>query len=273
MSSFRQFAVALCTFLLLQSGPAFALSPLRVGAESVENYSGCGCASGDLSYCNDQSTMFMDRIDDFHTRVFLYNDSLAWNSDMVEDQLGGGDQYAADDVHLLFVSGHGGLSGTSIYNGYLCKDSSYTSCNYSTSQTYLGEVTGQSYSTNPGKLRFLILATCHGVDQTNAANVWKPVFQRGRNLMYVMGYTGTSADSENTDEVGYDFADKAAASGWTLKQAWFWAVEDWLINDTGALISAGDTEAEAISNRDNIKLTSDPNVTSPVWMSWSWHAG
>jgi hypothetical protein len=75
--------------------------------------------------------MFMDRIDDFHTRVFLYNDGLAWNSDMVEDQLGGGDQYAADDVHLLFVSGHGALSGTSTYYGYLCKDSSSAaSCNY-----------------------------------------------------------------------------------------------------------------------------------------------
>src|SRR5215213_3588396 len=64
--SYRQFAVAL--FLLVMTAvPAFALNPLRVGAESVENYSGCGCTSGNLSYCNDQATMFMDRIDDFHT--------------------------------------------------------------------------------------------------------------------------------------------------------------------------------------------------------------
>ena len=271
--SYRLFAVALFTSLLLLSGTtAFAINPIRVGADSVENYSGCGCNSGNLSYTNDQSTKFMNRIDDWHTRSFLYTDSVAWNWDFVEDQLSGGDQYAADSVHLMLISGHGAISGSTYY-GYLCSSSSLASCSFNTGQTYLGEVAGQSYSTNPGSLRFLILATCYGVDQSNASAVWRPVFQRGRNFMYVMGYTGTSADSESTDEVPEDFAQKAAGEGWTLKQAWFWAIEDWLINDHAGVISAGDTEAEAISNRDNLRLTSDPNITSPVWMAWAYHEG
>lgn len=273
MKPYRQFALAV--FLMLSLCPAvLAMTPLRVGAESVENYTGCGCnILGDLSYTNDQTTMFMNRIDDVHTRVFLYQDSVAWNSDLVEDQLGGGDQYAGDDVQLLMISGHGVLVSSSLWEGYLCKSSTFTACTFNTNQTYLGEVSGQSYSTNPGKLRFLIAATCDSVNQYDAASVWQPVFRRGRNLMYVMGYSGTSMDSENTDEVGYDFADKTVGSGWTLKQAWFWAIEDFMINDTGALISGGDTEAEAISNRDNFTLASDPNITTPAIMAWSWHAG
>ena len=270
----RQFASAVFVVLALWAPTGFALGTLRVGASSVENYTGCGCnLLGDLYYTNDQATMFLNRMDDVHTRVFLYQDSLAWNSDFVEDQLGGTDNWGADDVHFMWMSGHGVLVSSSLWEGHLCKSSSYTACTYNTSKTYLGEVSGQSYSTTPGMLRFLALSTCDSVDRTNAANVWQPVFRRGRNLMYVMGYHGLSADSENTDEVGHDFADKTLGSAWTLKQEWFWAIEDWMINDTGALISAGDTEAEAISNRDNIRLTSDPNVTTPAVMAWSWHEG
>lgn len=32
---------------------------LDAGAESVENYSGCGCSSGNLHYCNDQACLFL----------------------------------------------------------------------------------------------------------------------------------------------------------------------------------------------------------------------
>lgn len=271
----RIFACALCVLLIgLCATPAHALSPLLVGAESVENYSGCGCSSGNLSYCNDQATMFMNRIDDWHTRKFLYTDSGAWNGDLVEDQLGiGGTDYPyGDEVHLLLVSGHGGMGGGT-YSGYLCKSGSFNNCSYNTGQTYFGEVAGQANSTHPGKLRFLILCTCFSVDKVEAPTVWRPVFARGRNFMYVMGYHGTSADSWTTDEVGEDFADKAAGSGWTLKQAWFWAIEDWWVNDTGAVVTAGDTEAEAINNRENMKLNWDPNVTYPSWIAWAWHEG
>jgi hypothetical protein len=249
-----------------------AQSRLTVGAESVENYSGCGCSSGNLSYCNDQARKFINRIDDWHTRKFWYADQNAWNSDLVEDELGGTDYPYGDEVQLLLVSGHGSLSGGTYY-GYLCKSSSFNACSYNTSQTYLGETAGQSYATHPGKLRFLILCTCHSVDKVKAPSVWRPVFARGKNLMYVMGYTGTSADSSTTDEVGEDFADKAAGSGWTLKQAWFWAIEDWWVDDTGAVVTAGDTQAEAVSNREKMKLSWAPNVNYPSWIAWAWHEG
>jgi hypothetical protein len=245
---------------------------LTVGAEAVENYTGCGC-SGNLSYTRDQASKFMDKIDDWHTRKFLYYDSNAWNKDMIEDQLGGTDYYTADSVHLMLISGHGGLSGSTYY-GYLCTSSGYTSCSYDTTKNYDGEKPGQAYSTPyPGTLRFLILCTCHSVDKVQAPYVWRPVFARGSYFSYVMGYSGTSVDSWTTDEVGSDFASKAAGSGWTLKQAWFWAIEDWWADDTGAVVSRGATESEAISNRDNYKLNTYKEHPYPSWVAWAWHEG
>jgi hypothetical protein len=260
----------------------FALSPqgaraLDAGAESVENYSGCGCDSGDLDYCNDQAGMFIDKIDNWHTRKFYYKNSSAWNGDLVEDQLGtGGTDYPyGDTVQILFVCGHGGSNQTT-YDGYLCKHSGYTPCSYSTSNVYLGETADQPNSAHPGTLRFLILSTCDSVNKNKAFDVWMPVFWRGKNLMYVMGYHGDSADGETTDEVGEDFARKAAGSGWKLKKAWFWAIEDWWVDDTGALISRGASRPEAIGNRDAMKLDWPPPSTSlwpPTWGAWAWHEG
>ena len=273
-SRIRTLVLGTCLVVLCGT-PAAAISPLLVGAESVENYSGCGCSSGNLSYTNDQTSMFMNRIDNWHTRRYLYQNSSAWNADVVEDQIGVGgvDHLYGDTVHLLLISGHGSQNATS-YSGFLCRSGGFAMCNFNTSQTTLGEQAGQANSTNPGRLRFLILCTCFSVDASSlAATIWRPVFARGRNMMYVMGYHGTSVDSETTDEVPEDFAQKAGGDGWRLKQAWFWAIEDWWADDTGSLVTAGDTESEAVNNRENMRLTWDPNVSWPSWMAWSWHEG
>jgi hypothetical protein len=258
-------ALLACT---LTSSIALALD---AGAESVENYSGCGCSSGNLRYTHDQASRFIDRIDNWHTRKFWFADGNAWNSDLVEMDLnvGGTDDYYGDGVHILFISGHGGYSG-GYYYGYLCKSAGYNSCSYSTSRTYLGENAGQAYSTNTGKLRFLILATCHSVEKSSASSEWGPVFWRGKDLMYVMGYSGTSEDSENTDEVGEEFAQYAAGDKKTLKQSWFDAAREAFSSDVPALITHGTSQADANSRRDNMKLSWTPTGNSPSWVAWSW---
>jgi len=266
-----QYLIILLVMFLCSVPINAELWALDVGCESVENYSGCGCASGNLSYTNDQCSKFMNRIDDWHTRKFWYANGNAWNRDFVDESKGGTDNYTADSVHIMMISGHGNRDTATFY-GFLCKSSGWNYCNFNSSanQMYLGE-TGTTY---PGKLRFLILCTCHSVDKTYAANIWGPVFWRGyKNLMYVMGYTGTSADSYTTDEVGEDFASKAAGSGWTLKQAWFWAIEDWWVNDTGALVSHGSNCTNAVYNRDNMKLNWSPAGQPPYCVAWSWHGG
>jgi hypothetical protein len=265
------FIIIIFTFILLSSDKALEID---AGAESVEDYSGCGCSSGDLSYTNNQAKKFIDKIDNYHTRKFWYKDDNAWNSDLVEDQLGvGGTDYPyGDNVHILLISGHGSLS-TNTFSGYLCKSDNYNYCSFSTSNMYLGEQSGQANSNHLGKMRFLILCTCHSVDKNKAPDVWGPIFWRGRDFMYVMGYSGTSADSWTTDEVGEDFARKAAGSGWKLKQAWFWAIEDWWVDDMGALISHGSDKSNAIYNRDKMKLDWSPSGNNPNWVAWSWHSG
>jgi len=88
--------------------------------------------------------------------------------------------------------------------------------------------------------------------------------------MYVMGYSGTSEDSENTDEVGEEFAQYAAGDKKTLKQSWFDAAREAFSSDVPALITHGTSQADANSRRDNMKLSWTPTGNSPSWVAWSW---
>jgi hypothetical protein len=88
----------------------------------------------------------------------------------------------------------------------------------------------------------------------------------------VFGYRGISMDGENTDEVLGDFADEAFGSSSKYKSAWFWAIEDWWTDDTGALIASGTTENNAISRRDNMdKHTTARGTATHDWYAWAWH--
>lgn len=259
---------------------------LDVGAESVEDYAGCGCAfkdgtkEGNLFYANNQAGNFISEIKKWHTKKFWYKDRDAWASDLVEDGIGSGgtDNKYGDNVHILFVSGHGYKSSGVDRGIRLCKTNNYQNCrSYISGRSrnmYLGETSGQSYSSNPGNLRFLILCACYSVDKDKAASIWGPVFWNGQNLLYVMGYSGDSSDKSSNSNVGKDFANKAAGAGWTLKQAWFWAMTEDGVRDTGALISRGSSRSAAINNRDNMRLSQSPPATwPPNYVAWSWYQG
>jgi len=91
-----------------------------------------------------------------------------------------------------------------------------------------------------------------------------------------MGYRGTSADSSTTDEVLGDWVDNAyAGTVYTFKSSWFNAIEDWWVEDTGAVVSGGVTEADAIWRRDNYSRADArrASLTWWSWLAWSWHEG
>lgn len=248
---------------------------MGVSAESVENYSGCNCNAVNLNYCNDQASKFINLMDDYHNRNFLYYDENAWNADIVEDQFGGKDHLYVDQSDFHLVSGHGSYDvDNSTYSGYLCPTSSWPFCQFNSTGMCLGEVQGQSYSYNPGNLKFLILCTCHSVEKDYYWNEWIDVFQRGKKMMCIMGFSGTSTDSENTDEVAEDFAAQVLGfDDWSLKQAWLWAIEDWWVNDMGAIVVGGTSQNDANANLESMKLRWEPTYNATTSLACAYHRG
>jgi len=131
-----------------------------------------------------------------------------------------------------------------------------STCTLDVEHTRLGERSGYYATPNNGDLRWMIWGTCYSVD-TLPGEQWGQTLARGPDA--VMGYRGLSADSSYTDEVAEDFAEEAWGANDTIKASWFYAVEDWWIDDVGSLIVpsrvVGGTGADAMSARDNLKRT------------------
>lgn len=90
-----------------------------------------------------------------------------------------------------------------------------------------------------------------------------------------MGYKGLSADSSYTDEVAGDWADEAYGDNETFKSAWFWAVEDWWIDDVGGVYSSGEDGTHAAFRRDSLRRTWVRRPAGVLYYggAWSWHNG
>jgi hypothetical protein len=95
---------------------------------------------------------------------------------------------------------------------------------------------------------------------------------RGNDV--IMGYRGLSADSSTTDEVGEDLAEAAFNDGDSFKAAWFWAIEDWAVDDTGAILFSGVDQAQCENRRENLSASwARRNDTPFNYFCWSWHEG
>src|SRR6478609_3326056 len=253
----------------------------RAGGYTL-NYmtSNSGCDSGckgnsSLSYTDDQINQLDSALNDYgHTLLHKFSNQNTWSSDLVEDNLGGQDQLYSDNGFLFAFSGHGGAgtdSGGQTFLAPFCKKGTSSSCTMLSPNARLGEQTGP-FALNPGKIKYLIWATCFSVD-TAPNNQWDQTMRYGTEMIF--GYRGTSADSGATGEVLGDFADAAFGDNDQLRAAWFWAIEDWWVDDTGAMVASGATESEAISRRANLRASSPRRAAGAIhtWFAWSWHEG
>jgi hypothetical protein len=278
------YKVGLLLIVIIVSVPAVS-DAVWFAAESVENYSGCGCGSSDnnLDYCNDQAEGFVDRMDDASawSRDFWYANSNAWGRDFIEDEMSYGGQsgednfYADDRIRIMFVSGHGSLTGSgsnSCFSGKLC-NAPGGSCTFNTGYMKLGERSGAYASPNPGSLRYMVMHMCYSVQYAVANAQWfRTVEYYVADYHMSLGMTGVCTDSWFLDEVGYDFADKAQHSSWTLKSAWWYAIEDWWHDDTGAVITWGNSQSNAVGRRDNEKFWSGSYKMFDDYGTASWWA-
>jgi hypothetical protein len=242
---------------------------LRVGAMSAEDYESCDCSPGQLHFSNAQAGRFADAmVEEKWQFAFHRRDGEAEVDGLVEDELGGNDDAVADSVDALFISGHGGSFPT--YFSFLCPaPAPRDRCFVSSSEMVLGETAGQGMTDRPGRLRWLVLGTCDGVNRDMAPLTWGPVFARGRQLMAVLGYTGTSTDAWTTNEAGADFAHKAH-DGWSVMQAWFWASEDWIAEDAASLIVTGTDVTDARRRLGTMMIDWSPDGAPPLALAWAW---
>jgi Family of unknown function (DUF6345) len=185
----------------------------------INNWSGCQCNETGLDYTDDQISQFNSAMNSHsYTKLSTYSNGSAWASDLAEDSASvngvtcsGSDRYYSDDVDAWAYSGHGGQyadsSGNQHYVIPFCNKGSSSfggTCSLDvTKYTYMGEQSPVSYaSPSAGVNRWMLLATCYSV-HTAPHQQWGNSMRYGTE--YVLGYRGTSADSENTDEVLGDF--------------------------------------------------------------------
>ena len=169
-----------------------------IGIEWINKYHG---RAADLKNNDDNARGFYNELDG--VRQFEYGDDLAWDQDFEESGAGspstGTDQYYADNVDIVFFSGHGSRSGP--FFGRADRDDG--TAGYS--EIRLGN----------RNCEWVIFDACQVLDNSDGKvfSRWEQIF---KGLHYVLGFVSTTSDSSSR---GKKFA-KHLNDGYTVRNAW-----------------------------------------------------
>lgn len=166
------------------------------GIEWVNNYHG---RAADLSNNDNNAQGFYNKLSG--TKSFEYGDDLAWDQDFEESGTGspstGTDSTYADNVDIVFFSGHGSSSGF-----------------------LFGVATHDDGKTKPSELglgnkqcEWLVVDACQFLSSSGASTRLGGAF---KGLHYILGFHTTCGDVKDRGE---KFADKLN-SGQTVRNAW-----------------------------------------------------
>ena len=157
---------------------AQSLSSMEYGLEAMSDWSSCtACSSvSSLSYTQSQINQLDTELNsDGMSKKFKFFNTYVWPSDLTEDYLGGLDYAYGDGVELYAISSHGGsptINGSQVYRPSMCNASGGTTCNAVSTSMVFGEQSTSIYgATYPGRALWLILATCHSVDNYPSSGV------------------------------------------------------------------------------------------------------
>ncbi len=172
---------------------------MTVGIEWVNNYHS---SSSNLSNNDDNARGFYNRLQ--AQRKFEYGDDLAWDQDFEESGAGtpaaGSDQLFADNVDIIFFSGHGSTSGAAF--GVKTSDD--------------GVARASNMRLGNGDLEWLVIDGCEMLadDDGQVFTRWGwPTF---RGLHYMLGFHTPAYDRKDRGE---KFANRLN-QGWTVREAW-----------------------------------------------------
>ncbi|MFF5078552.1 DUF6345 domain-containing protein [Actinoplanes sp. NPDC000266] len=172
---------------------------MTIGIEWVNDYHS---ASSNLSNNDNNARGFYNRLQGL--RRFEYGDDLAWDQDFEESGAGkpaaGTDQLYADNVDIVFFSGHGSRSGASF--GVKTFDD--------------GTARASNMRLGNQDLEWLVIDGCEMLAHDNGF-----VFQRWgwptlKGAHYILGFHTTAYDVKDRGE---KFADRLN-QGWTVREAW-----------------------------------------------------
>lgn len=245
----------------------------------INSWSGCECWQDPLSYTSDQILWFNGAMYDHgHTALSTYVNQDVWSADITDEAFSGYDYFYSDDAAAWAYSGHGlefkDGNNKQHFQVPFCNGGGLD-CNMDVTSTMRSgeQVPAPNSSPYAGSMRWAILSTCFSVD-TQAGEQWWNNMRYGTE--YVVGFRGLSTDAEATDEFLEDFVEEAFAPNKAFKASWFYAVEDFWVDDTGGVISTGTSTSNAQSRRDNW----NPNTTSRRaatpsfnYSAWSFHTG
>ncbi len=170
-----------------------------IGIEWVNQYHG---RASDLANNDDNARGFYRKLDGVET--FDWGDDFAWDEDFEQSGVGspaaGTDQVWADDVDIVFFSGHG--SRTSLLFG----DAKHDDGRAGNTEMQLGDI----------NLEWIAFDGCQALDWDSGA-VWNrwgwPVFH---GLHMIVGFHTICYDRKDRGE---KFAERLNA-GWTVRDAW-----------------------------------------------------
>jgi hypothetical protein len=207
------------------------------GIEWVNEYHG---RASDLSNNDNNAEGFYNELSG--TKDFAYGNDLAWDRDFEESGTGspstGTDSYYADDVDIVFFSGHGSSSG--MFFGV----SDYDDGTARPSELGLGN----------RDLEWLVVDACEVLDRTDVFTRLRPAF---KGLHYILGFHTTCRDVKDRGE---KFAEKLN-DGQRIRNAWLNACAETEDSDTEcAYLRADNSSSDTYNDHWHGKgsVSSDP---------------
>lgn len=178
-----------------------------IGVEWVRKYNGL---ASNLSNTKPQAEAFYSTLS--ATRVFNWGDDAAWDRDFEQSGVGsptqGTDTIWADDVDMVFFSGHGAPGG------------------------FLFGVKVDDATAKPTEIRWgdkdlewIVLDACNVLESDGVFDRWGPVF---KGLHFILGFHTTTSDEADRGRLLAQYLN----AGWTVRQSWIKACQDTEDSDT-----------------------------------------
>ena len=217
-----------------------------------------------LSYVWRRCSWFNNELDDTDTKDFYFNLHGARTAFSSCDDCGAG----PDDVHLFYVSTHGGANAT---DARLVMWDQNVRARSNTDDWRLGDEDRHA--------AFFAQYACSTLKLDGIIDRWVNTFRGG--LIMATGSHDKLYDSLTTDETGEDFADDLQ-DGKRVKWAWFDGNGDWWEDQDVAILASGssntdahDAQADCHYRRDRVKWQTFGDYArwrdnDVEWMCWSW---